>query len=232
MRRALAVLLSACLTALALLAVSPPAEAATPITGRLVDVTGSGAVAGMEVRLFESVGGEPATTHLTSAITGPDGNFSLDPGTSTATAFFVRAVAGNYQAGWVGDSGDQRWLQPAAFAQSFPGGTLLGDINANPAFIRGIVVNAATKSPVRGVTVTARSQDMLSDPDGADLTDRDGRFRINGLTCEDDCALKINGGARGYETGFRACNARIVATWGAACATPIGGIGRVYLDRL
>ena len=37
MRRSLAVLLSACLTAMALLAVSPSAQAAPAITGRLVN---------------------------------------------------------------------------------------------------------------------------------------------------------------------------------------------------
>ena len=229
MRRSLALVLSLCLAALALLAVSP-AEAATPITGRLVDGTAAGnpAVVGMEVRLIESDGGAPSTV-VDTAVTAADGSFSLDPGGSAAGAFFVRAVAADYQAGWVGGG----WLQKdITYAETFAPGADLGDVLAIPAFIRGTVVNSVTKKPVGGVRVTARSQDQIKEVDGADLTNKDGVFRIDGLTCEDDCYLKINGSEKGYETGFRACNAKVVPTWGAACASPLGRIGRVFLDRL
>jgi hypothetical protein len=235
MRRVLAVLLSACLAALSLLAVSPSAQAATAITGRLVNGhTGTPAppVAGMTVELYESIGGEPGPTAVTTDVTDADGHFQLDPGTSTAAKFFVHAVANvDYQEGWVG--GNPRWLQKdATFANKFVPGTALGTVRAIPAFIRGVVVNSVTKKPVVGVTVTARSQDAIKEVDGTDVTNADGSFRINGLTCEDDCFLKINGSAKGYETGFRACNAQVVATWPDACASPLGGIGRVFLDRL
>ena len=235
MRRSLAVLLSACLTALALLAVSPSAQAADPITGRLVNGhagTPAPPVAGMTVELYESIGGEPGPTAVTTDVTAADGTFSLDPGTSTAARFFVHAVANvDYQAGWVG--GDPRWLQrDSAFANRFLPATNLGTVRAIPAFIRGVVVNSVTKRPVAGVTVTARSQDAIKEVDGIDETNAEGVFRINGLTCEDDCYLKINGSAKGYQTGFRDCNAQIVATWPAACASPLGRIGRVFLDRL
>ena len=235
MRRSLAVLLSACLAALALLAASPSAEAgATPITGRLVNGhagTPAPAVAGMTVELFESVGGAPTGSPVATDVTAPDGTFELDPGTSTASRFFVHAVAGDFQEGWVG--GNPRWLQrDSEFANTFLAGTTLGNVRAIPAFIRGVVVNSVTKRPVSGLRVTARSQDAIKEVDGADLTDADGRFRIDGLTCEDDCYLKINGSAKGYETGYRACNAQVVATWGAACASPLASIGRVFLDRL
>jgi hypothetical protein len=234
MRRALAVLLSACLAAFALLALSPSAQAATAITGRLVNGhagTPAPAAAGMTVELVESVGGEPGPT-VTTDVTDADGNFSLEPGTSTAARFFVRAVANvDYQAGWVG--GSPRWLQrDSAFANRFLPGTDLGNVRAIPAFIRGVVVNSVTRKPVGGVTVTARSQDAIKEVDGIDETNAEGVFRINGLTCEDDCYLKINGSAKGYQTGFRDCNAQVVATWPAACASPLGRIGRVFLDRL
>ena len=233
MRRAFAVLLSACLAAFALLAVSPPAQAADPITGRLVNGhagTPAPAVAGMTVELVES-GSGPLGAAVASAVTDADGHFSLDPGTSTAAKFFVRAVAGDYQAGWVG--GNPRWLQrDSAFANKFVPGTVLGNVRAIPAFIRGVVVNSVTKKPVAGVTVTARSQDAIKEVDGTDVTNADGSFRINGLTCEEDCFLKINGSAKGYETGFRACNAQIVPSWPDACGSPLGRIGRVFLDRL
>jgi hypothetical protein len=228
MRRSLALLLSACLAALALLAVSPSAEAAPSITGRLVpSVAGNPAVAGMTVKLIKSVKGSP-TTVVDTAVTGPAGGFSLNPGGSGAVRFFVRVVPGEYQGGWVGGG----WVQPAAFAKTFTPGAALGDINANPAFIRGVVVDSVTKEPVGGLRVTARSQDQIAEVDGADLTDADGAFRINGLTCEDDCYLKINGSGEGFETGFRACDAGVVAAWPDACASPIGRIGRVFLDQL
>jgi len=235
MRRALAVLLSACLAAFALLAISPSAQAATAITGRLVNGhagTPAPVVAGMTVELFASVGGTPAATPVDTDVTAADGTFSLDPGTSTASRFFVRAVANvDYQAGWVG--GTPRWLQhDSAFANRFLPGTDLGNVRAIPAFIRGVVVNSITKKPVAGVTVTARSQDAIKEVDGIDETNADGVFRINGLTCEDDCYLKINGSAKGYQTGFRDCNAQVVGTWPNACASPLGRIGRVFLDRL
>lgn len=98
-------------------------------------------------------------------------------------------------------------------------------------FIRGVVVNSKTKNPVRGVTVTVRPQGATK-IDGADVTNVDGVFRIDGVTCEDDCMLKINGSAKDYETGFRACNATVVAKWGDACASPLFRIGRVFLDHL
>lgn len=230
MRRSLALLLAVCLASLGLLAVSPSAGAATPVTGRLVDgyAAGHPAVAGMEVRLVESDGEAPGTV-VDTAVTGTDGSFSLDPGSSGAAEFYVRAVAGKYQAGWVGDG----WLQQdVAFAETFAPGADLGDVFAIPAFIRGTVVNSVTKGPVAGVRVTARSQDKIKEVDGADLTNKDGVFRIGGLTCEDDCYLKINGSEKGYETGFRDCNAKVVPTWGAACASPLGRIGKVFLDRL
>jgi Carboxypeptidase regulatory-like domain len=147
MRRALAVLLSACITALALMAVSPSADAGTMVTRR------------------------------------------------------------------VGE-GQARTSAPAAAG----------------VFIRGTVVNSVTKNPVRGVTVTVRKHGAAT-VDDTDVTNADGVFRLDVLTCEDDCALRINGSAKSYETGFRACNAQVVPTWGAACASPLGRIGRVFLDR-
>jgi hypothetical protein len=68
-----------------------------------------------------------------------------------------------------------------------------------------------------------------------DVTDADGNFSLEPGTstaCEDDCYLKINGSAKGYQTGCRDCNAQVVATWPNACASPLGRIGRVFLDRL
>ena len=100
---------------------------------------------------------------------------------------------------------------------------------ATGVFIRGTVVDSTTKEPVRGVTVTVRPQGAAT-IDGSDVTDADGVFRIGGVTCEDNCMLRFNGSAKSYETGFRACNAQVVAKWANACASPLGRIGRVFLD--
>lgn len=238
MRRCLALVLSACLAALTLLTLTPStggAEATTTISGRLVDgyAPGNPAVAGVTVELVEWLDGVPGAG-VGTATTAADGSFSLVPEGSSATRFYVRAAAGDYQFGWVGRSVDgSRWLErDFAFARSFVLGTVLGDVKAIPAFIRGVVVNSVTKKPVAGVVVTARSQDKIKEIDGVDRTNRDGVFRINGITCEDDCYLKLNGSEKGYETGFRDCDARVVPTWGGACASDIGRIGRVFLDRL
>jgi hypothetical protein len=98
-------------------------------------------------------------------------------------------------------------------------------------FVRGTVINSKTGNPVRGVRVTVRPQGATK-IDGADVTNAEGVFRIDGITCEDDCMLRINGSAKDYETGFRACDATVVAKWANACASPLGRIGRVLLDRL
>ena len=102
---------------------------------------------------------------------------------------------------------------------------------ALPAFIRGRIVDSANGHAVRGVKVTARSANDVTQVEGADTTNRNGVFVITGLECEDDCYLKANGSDRGYETGFRACNAQVVADWGDACGSPIGKIGKVFLDK-
>jgi hypothetical protein len=68
--------------------------------------------------------------------------------------------------------------------------------------------------------------------DAADTTDSNGVFRVEPLTCEDCNALKFNGAARGYETGFRDCTAHVVPAWPDACASPIGRIGKVFIQHL
>lgn len=231
MRRTVALVLSASMALLALLVSGASSTAAAPITGRLVDgvASGSPAAPGMTVRLRELDSGGGAGPVVDTDVTDADGQFALNPGGSGAEEFFIQVLAGTYQAGWVGS----HWVEGSiGNARTFGAGDATGAIKAIPAFIRGVVVNSTTKNPVAGVRVTARSQDHIAEVDGADLTNANGVFRINGLTCEDDCYLKINGSEKGYETGYRACNAQVVTPWGDACASPLGRIGRVFLDRL
>ncbi len=228
MRRLLIVLLCTGLPALGLVH-SPTASAADPLTGRLVDSTGSHpAVAGATVRL-RTVSGSGAGAVVDTDTTSSSGAFSLDAGPSPDDEYYVQVLPGAYQGGYVG-GGSPRYVETtAAGAATYGAHAHLGTIRANPAFIRGILVDSVSHDPVAGVKVTSRSDNDISQVEGSDVTDRNGVFRITGLECEDDCYLKFAGGSR-HETGFRACNATVVATWGAACASPIGRIGKVRID--
>ena len=181
------------------------------------------------MRLRTVVDGHPGPI-VDTDVTGPHGRFSLDAGSAPEDEYFVQVVAGRYQGGWVG--GPPRVAETRlANAATYAPGTALGRIWVNPAFMRGVVVNSHTHRPLRGIRVSARSHSDHSQPLRRDVTDRNGVFRITGLECEDDCFLRVNGTARGYEVGFRACNATVVPTWGEACGAPLGRIGRVFLDR-
>jgi hypothetical protein len=222
-------LLSIALVVVALGAIgTPAADAADPLTGRLVDSTGSHpAVAGATVRLrtvTDSGPGAVVDTDTTSA----SGVFSLDAGASPDDEYYVQVLPGDYQGGYVG--GSPKYVQPTAGgAGTYAAHAHLGQVRANPAFIRGVLIDSVTHDPVRGVKVTSRSDNDITQVEGSDVTDRHGVFRITGLECEDDCYLKFNGGAA-HETGFRACNGGVVADWGDACASPIGRIGTVRID--
>lgn len=230
MRRLLPLFVAFCLAllGLALVAGPPAANAADPLTGRLFDATGTHpAVTGATVRLRKVTGDGPGAVVATD-VTNSEGKFSLDAGPTPDDEYYVQVVAGVYQGGYVGGG----WVQPTAgYAATYGPHAAIGNIRANPAFIRGVIVNAANGNPVAGVKVTARSATHIYQVEGADYTGRAGVFRINGLECEDDCYLKVNGQPKGYEVGFRGCSAQVVPTWGDACASPIGRIGKVFLDK-
>ncbi|GAA4714279.1 hypothetical protein GCM10023349_36820 [Nocardioides conyzicola] len=214
-----------CVTTVGLVQV--PAQAASPLTGRLVDSMGSGAVAGQTVRLRTVTGSGPGAV-VDTDVTNSAGKFALDAGASPDDEYYVQVVPGRFQGGYVGDG----WVQPsAADAMTYGAHAALGKIRANPAYIRGVIVNAKTKKPVRGIKVAARSMNDGWQTEGTDVTNRAGVFTITGLECEDDCYLKVNGAAKGYEIGYRACNGGVVADWGDACASPIGSIGKVRLEK-
>ncbi|MDP2774207.1 MAG: carboxypeptidase-like regulatory domain-containing protein [Nocardioides sp.] len=231
MRRLLALIAAASLALMTLAAVAgpPAAVAADPLTGRLVDATGAHpAVQGATVRLRTVTASGPGAV-VDTDVTGSDGRFALDAGASPDDEYYVQVVPGVYQGGYVGGG----WVQPnPGYAVTYDPHASIGRILANPAFIRGVLVNSANGKRVAGVKVTARSANHILQVEGSDYTGRAGVFRINGLECEDDCYLKVHGRPQGYEVGFRGCSAQVVPTWGAACASPIGRIGRVFLDRL
>lgn len=231
MRRVVALVPVVLSLALAGLAVVPAAEAASPLTGKLVDSTGANpAAVGAEVRLRSvDPGGAPGPVVATDTTDG-SGQFELDAGPSPDDEYYVQVLAGDYQGGYVG--GDPLYVQPTAgLGGTFGPHAALGKVWANPAFISGTVVSSVTKKPVAGVKVAARSHNDGWQTEGTAFTSRLGTFTISGLECEDDCYLKVDGSAKGYEIGFRDCNGTVVADWGDACASPIGRIGKVRLDK-
>ncbi len=207
-----------------------PAQAATPLTGRLIFATGgSGPATGVKVRLRTVTSDGPGTI-VDSDLTSSEGTFSLDAGASPDDEYYVQVVAGRFQGGYVG--GSPKYVQPGtAYAVTYAPHAALGTIRANPAYIRGVVVNAKTKKPVSGIKVAARSKNDGWQLEGTDYTNRAGIFVIRGIECEDDCYLRINGAPKGYEVGYRACNGSVVASWEDACASPIGSIGKVRLQK-
>lgn len=231
MRRSTAVLSLVAALVVSLGLVHAPAEAANPLTGRIVFATGgTGGVPGVKVRLRTLADGGGPGAVVDTDFTDSTGKFALDAGASPDDEYYVQVVAGRMQGGYVG--GDPTYVQPSAgYAMTYGPHSKIGKIRANPAYIRGVVVDAVTKKPLRGIKVAARSMNDGWQTEGTDTTDRSGAFNITGLECEDDCYLKVNGAAKGYEVGYRACNASVVPTWGDACASPIGSIGKVRLDE-
>ena len=245
MRRTISCLLTASITVLAALVVSPPAaSAASPITGRLVDRTTQGtatvkAVPGAIVRLRAINGDGTAGPTVSSTTTSSDGTFSLDV-PDAPVEYYVRVLATtDYQGGWVGlRSSDsthnvEASLQPTSsvVGYEYAAGDNLLDVSTMPAYFSGRVVNSKTLRPVANARVTGRDANEGMTVEGSDLSGAQGYFRVNGLTCEDSCYLKVNGSAIGYETGFLTGH-RIVPTWGAAVAMSPGPLGIVKLDRL
>jgi hypothetical protein len=236
MRRVLSVLAGAAVVAGTVL-VGPPAQAATPITGRLVDLNDTTHdIAGMTVRLRELGTGSTPGAVVDTDVTASDGTFSLTP-SGSGEEFYVRVIAGVYQGGWVGSFSG---TAPPANAvvtlgesHTWGAGSHLYRVGAIPAFIQGRVIRPSTGNPVAGVTVSVRRGTDLSFVWDSDVTDAKGRFRVSGITDDgDNVALKFNGSAVGYETGYRDCGGTVVATWGEACASPLGYIGLVRLNHL
>jgi hypothetical protein len=89
---------------------------------------------------------------------------------------------------------------------------------ADDGFFAGKVLNQATDKPVKGVTVKVFriNTDTLL---GSDKTGSYGRFRIEGLSADDEeLDVRVNGRAVHFETGWVACNHKVVQSWGEACS--------------
>ncbi|QCW50983.1 carboxypeptidase regulatory-like domain-containing protein [Nocardioides dongxiaopingii] len=206
---------------------SAPARpsAAAAVTGRVVSFDGA-AVAGATVRL-RAVARTGLGPVVATATTNGRGQFSL-PGGSSSTPYYVELVAGSHQRGWVGQ--DPKAFQTAlTWADTYAGGAALGTVVAVPAFVRGVVVDSQTKLGVRGVKVTFTP---LGEAPLSATTQRDGSFRITGITGGEDGAMKFAGAAVGYENGVWGC-ANAVVPPALECQPQIGVMpGRIRIDKL
>ncbi len=228
MRRLLAVLFAAVL-GLSLASLNPPpGQALAPvITGRLIDPSTDLPVPGVTVNLhLETPSGAVVSTTETDA----EGEFALPAVGGPEDRFVVEVVAGpTLQGGYVKRYDTFVLVDSARYSRWEPGDGI-GDIVGTPAYLAGKVVNARTRNAVAGVRVTLReavSNDVVAVATSNSL----GRFTMTGIEGE-DFNLKLRGYGVGYETGYRACNAQIVPTIGQACASPLGQIGWLFLERL
>ncbi len=91
---------AACLALTGMLGLSV-ANAADPLTGRLVDATVAShpGAPNMTVRLREVAPSGPGTI-VSSDVSDASGSFSLDAGPAPDDEYYVQVVAGNYQGGW------------------------------------------------------------------------------------------------------------------------------------
>jgi hypothetical protein len=230
MRLARLLLVTALVSLAAPLAMAPAQALVAPITGTLLSASGDGTtpLAGATVELWTDGGTSPGSATGTTATTASDGSFSLPAGSDPD--YYVKVTSpSNYRAGFIGGGFVQT---DPAYAEAYPSATNLGDVYMLPSFIRGYVVNPATGNRVSGVKVSARAYGDWKNPEAVDYTNSRGVFVLNGIQCEDDCYLYFRGHPVNYENGYRACSGAVVATWGDACASPLGFIGKVRLQHL
>jgi hypothetical protein len=85
-------------------------------------------------------------------------------------------------------------------------------------YFAGKVVNQATGNPVKGVLVKVyriNSDTLL----GQDKTGSEGRYRIEGLSADDEeLDARVNGRAVHYETGWVGCSNKVVQSWALSCS--------------
>jgi hypothetical protein len=99
-------------------------------------------------------------------------------------------------------------------------------------FIAGRVLNQANNKPIKGVTVKVFriNTDTLL---GSDVTGSEGRYRINGLSADDEeLDIRVNGRAVHFESGWVACNNHVVPSWGDACSHSQGRQDPFLLQHL
>lgn len=208
------------------------AQAADPLTGRVVDSSSGAPVAGVTVTVYEldTSGGVAAPGDAAgSATTGADGRFAVDvTGAPGVEEFFIHVGGDGHQDGWLNGYG---YLadDPGA-AATFGASGDLGDIQIFSSTVQGQTVSAADGGPVPLVIVLVYAEDYATIL-GWDVTDLQGRFVINGIDRE-EISIRFIATFSGRESGWLACDGSVVATEAQSCTTSPGDQGDVPLDRL
>jgi hypothetical protein len=103
---------------------------------------------------------------------------------------------------------------------------------ADDGFFAGKLLNQANDKPIKGATVKVFriNTDTLL---GSDKSGSEGRFRIEGLSAdEEELDVRVNGHAVNFESGWVACNHKVVHSWGDACSYGQGRQTPFYLQHL
>jgi hypothetical protein len=107
-----------------------------------------------------------------------------------------------------------------------------GTTGRDSGYFSGKLVNQANGKPVKGATVKVfriNTDTLLGSDDSGSL----GKFRINGLSANDEeLDVRVNGSAVHFETGWVACNHKVVHSWGEACSFGQGHQTPFFLQHL
>lgn len=198
------------------------------VEGRLATSTSGASLSGYTVRLRADDSGVAAA----STTSAGDGSFVLMV-PPVGGSYYVQVVGtSRWQGGWAGGSTPAHiefsFDSPAT--STYVAGDDLGNLRLPPAWMRGTVVDAATGNPVRGVEVAVKR------PGGKvalaiDMTGPKGGFYVEGLD-EEEFDVRVDGSARGYETGFWTCASTVTPDRGDACTVGYGNRGKVRIQRL
>ncbi len=214
---------------------APSAEAQLPpathlVTGRLDNPWGDKPVpAGLTVKLRKVTAGNTVGAVVDTDRTNRKGKFVLHAGASGQYVVQVKGAEG-FLGGYVGGS-PRTAASTKATAQRVGSTAALGKIWADPSFIQAKAVDTQTLAPINKVQVTVYANDLTTVL-GTDVTGAGGRFKVTGLRCRQLCALYVSGVDTIHETGYVACDKNVVPTWGEACSSALGRIGRVYLEPI
>jgi hypothetical protein len=99
-------------------------------------------------------------------------------------------------------------------------------------YFSGKLVNQANGKVVKGATVKVFriNTDTLL---GSDVTGSLGKFRIDGLSADDEeLDVRVNGRSVNFEAGWVACNHHVVQSWGEACSYGQGHQTPFFLQHL
>jgi hypothetical protein len=120
----------------------------------------------------------------------------------------------------------------AVTAMSLPSPSQAHDARAEDGFFAGRLLTQAGDKPIKGATVRVFriNTDTLL---GSAKSGPEGRFRIEGLSADDEeLDVPVVGRAVHFESGWVACNHKVVQSWGEACSYGQGRQTAFFLQHL